>query len=151
MILPDGERGRWRGQFDTPFSDGSAVWSVSGPSNRPLGTRGGRGDAFPVPWSAESAARLAAVLAESAPVGEISQSSTPPAPPYEGGERGRVVNIGAIDTTGLAPGRYVLVLRPVNANVLRSGENLAGALVGNFAAAARAVAGTRTVAFDIAK
>jgi len=121
--------------FATPFSDGSAVWSVSGPSNRPLGTLGGLGDAFPVPWSADSAARLAALSAETAATFMA----------------GRLVSAGSIDTTGLTPGRYVLVLRPVNANVLRSEENLTGALIGNFAAAARAVAGTRTVAFDVAK
>jgi hypothetical protein len=119
----------------TPFSDGSAVWSVSGPSNRPLGTLGGLGDAFPVPWSAESAVRLAALSAETAAMADV----------------GRVVSAGVIDTKALPPGRYVLVLRPVNANVLRSAETLAGEVVGNFAAAARAVAGTRTVAFDIAK
>ncbi|MGB9626358.1 MAG: hypothetical protein ACPMAQ_16010, partial [Phycisphaerae bacterium] len=121
--------------FATPFSDGSAVWSVSGPGNRPLGTLGGLGDAFPVPWSAESAARLAAVSAETAAIVGA----------------GRVVSVGAIDTKGLAPGRYVLVLRPINANVLRREADLTGAVIGNFAAAARAVVGARTVAFDIAK
>ncbi|HOW18635.1 MAG TPA: hypothetical protein PLC79_06325, partial [Phycisphaerae bacterium] len=118
-----------------PFSDGSAVWSVSGPSNRPLGTLGGLGDAFPVPWSAEAAARLAAMSAETAVMLDV----------------GRIVSAGVIDTTGLAPGRYVLVLRPIKANVLRRAETLFGEIVGNFAAAARAVAGTRTIAFDIAK
>jgi len=132
--------------FATPFSDGSAVWSVSGPSNRPLGTLGGLGDAFPVPWSAESARRLAALSAETAAwLGAASWE--PAALP----DAGCVVSAGAIDTAGLAPGRYVLVLRPINANVLRRESDLTGALIGNFAAAARAVAGTRSVAFDIAK
>ena len=121
--------------FATPFSDGSAVWSVSGPSHRPLGTLGGLGDAFPVPWSVESAVRLAALSAETATMADV----------------GCVVSAGVIDTKALPPGRYVLVLRPVNANVLRSAETLAGEVVGNFAAAARAVAGARSVAFEITK
>jgi len=42
-------------------------------------------------------------------------------------------------------------LSPIsNSNVLRSEERLSGALIGNFAAA-RAVAGARSVAFEVAK
>jgi hypothetical protein len=148
-----------------PLSDESAVWRVYGPNAKTPGRLVGVGDAFAVPWLARFNEFLTAMASRS------SQSSTPPAPPYEGGEPtplapcyeegeaavagavslGVTVSAGSIDTSALAPGRYVLLMRPTGAAVLRTDVALNTDLAGNFAVTARAVTGVGAIAFEIAK
>jgi hypothetical protein len=75
----------------------------------------------------------------------------PPTPPYQGGETGVTVSAGSIDTSALAPGRYVLLMHPTGAAVLRTDVALNTDLAGNFAVTARAVTGVGAIAFEIAK
>jgi hypothetical protein len=83
----------------------------------------------------------------------------PSAPAYEGAEAavagavslGVTVTAGSIDTSALAPGRYVLLMRPTGAAVLRTDVALNTDLAGNFATRARVVSGETVIAFEIAK
>jgi hypothetical protein len=63
---------------------------------------------------------------------------------------GVTVTAGSIDTSALAPGRYVLLMRPTGAAVLRTDVALNTDLAGNFAVSARAVTGVGAIAFEIA-
>jgi hypothetical protein len=64
---------------------------------------------------------------------------------------GVTVTAGSIDTSALAPGRYVLLMRPTGAAVLRTDVALNTDLAGNFATRARVVSGETVIAFEIAK
>jgi predicted outer membrane repeat protein len=95
------------------------------PSIDTAGAIAGIGDAFAVPWSGKYAVAL----------GDASVQTT--------------LARGSIDTAGLAPGHYVLILRPVAASVLRNDVDLTGDLDGNFAVKATVAAKPDRVEFDL--
>jgi hypothetical protein len=95
------------------------------PSIDTAGAIAGIGDAFAVPWSAKYAAAL----------GDASVQTT--------------LARGSIDTASLAPGHYVLIVRPVAASVVRNDVDLTADLDGNFALKANVAAQPDRVEFDV--
>jgi hypothetical protein len=123
----------------SPLSDESAVWRMRGPDAQTPGRLVGVTDAIAVPWLARFTDFLAAMPSAGAGADDTSNTGAV------------TVTGGSIDTSALPAGRYVLLLRPTGAAVLRSDAALSTDLVGNFARPARAKSGKTGITFEIAK
>jgi hypothetical protein len=110
--------------FTIPLSDDSTVWRRLGPNTTTPGTILGIGDALAVPWSPA----FGRVFADAPPV---------------------VVGMGSINTGGLVPGHYVLILRPTSATVLRDDVDFGTSFAGGYAVKAAALSGVDRIEFDI--
>ncbi len=135
------------------LADDLAIWRRRGPNTSQPGMLLGAGDAFAVPWKADYLTH-GAVYGTAAPTDAATVTTADAATAAAAGtattaDGSVTMTTGAIDTTGLPPGRYVLILRPLGAVVLRTDVDLTADHPGNFARPATIGAPPSAITFDL--